>query len=417
MSPPGDGPGPPAKHRRRGPRLPRTVILLGVASLLGDVGSEMIFPLLPVFLTDVLHASPTFLGLVEGAADAVASLLKLASGYIADRVRRRKGLVASGYMLASAARPLVALATAPWHVLAVRITDRVGKGIRTSPRDALLAESVDQEHSGRAFGFHRAMDHTGAMLGPLVATAMIAVGAPLRTVFAAAAIPGVLSVVAVLLVREQDREPTKSAAAPGSPTPTEASPAAGVALPRRPLPRRFLALLAVLTLFNLGHPSDAFLVLRAREVGVEAEWIPLLWTVFHLAKVVFVSWGGALADRRERAVLLIAGMLVSAVAYVGFALCTTGWQAAAMFVFYAVFVGLAEPTQRAVVKELAPPEARGRAYGLYNALEGLAALPAGLWMGAVWDAQGAGWALGAGAITATLAAAGLGLWRRAGRAG
>lgn len=375
----------------------------------------MIFPLLPVFLTDVLHASPTFLGLVEGAADAVASLLKLASGYIADRVRRRKGLVASGYMLASAARPLVAMATAPWHVLAVRITDRVGKGIRTSPRDALLAESVDQQHSGRAFGFHRAMDHTGAMLGPLVATAMIAAGAPLRTVFAAAAIPGVCSVVAVLLVREPDRGATRAAptqAAHGEPAPTAAASAE-----RPPLPGRFLALLAVLTLFNLGHPSDAFLVLRAREVGVEAGWIPLLWTVFHLAKVVFVSWGGALADRRERSVLLIAGMLVSALAYVGFALCTTGWQAAGMFVFYAVFIGLAEPTQRAVVKELAPPEARGRAYGLYNALEGLAALPAGLWMGAVWDAQGAGWALGAGAVTAALAAVGLGLWRRAGRAG
>lgn len=380
--------------------LPRTVILLGVASLLGDVGSEMIFPLLPVFLTGTLGASSQFLGLVEGIADTVAAILKLVSGAVSDRIGRKKALVASGYTLAALARPVIAIATAPWQVLSVRVVDRVGKGLRTSPRDALLAESVDNASSGRAFGFHRAMDHSGAVLGPLVATLLLGVGLSMRSVFALAAIPGLLSVGAVLLVREKRAEPV----APGS------AAAAPVEKKGR-LTARFLGLLAVLTLFYLGHPSDAFLILRARDVGMDPARIPLLWSAFHVAKVLLVNVGGRLADRFDRARLLASAFIVSALAYVAFAVVNDVWVTFGLFLVYAVYYGLSEPTERALVKELAPEGARGRAYGWYNFLVGGSALPAGLMMGALWDHFGATVALGAGAGCGMVAALLLFLWR------
>ena len=366
----------------------------------------MIFPLLPVFLTGTLGASPQFLGLVEGIADAVASVLKLVSGALTDRLGRRRGLVATGYTLAAIARPVIAVATAPWQVLTVRVIDRVGKGIRTSPRDALLADAVDHGSAGRAFGFHRAMDHTGAVLGPLLATALLAYGVSMRSVFALAAIPGVLSVVAVLLIRERPVVPA-SLVIPASP---EVSPSTVVPPSRARLPGRFGLLLAILVLFNLGHPSDAFLILRAREVGMDATRIPLLWSAFHVAKVLLVNLGGRLADRYDRSRLLAAAFVVSALAYVAFALCEDVWLTAALFLFYALYYGLSEPTERALVKELAPEGARGRAYGWYNFLVGGSALPAGLMMGAVWEHFGAPVALGLGAGAALAAGALLLVW-------
>src|SRR5580700_6920578 len=188
----------------RSARLPRTVVLLGLTSLFTDVGTEMIFPLLPVFLVEVLHAGPEYIGLVEGTAVTVASLLKLASGVVADIVPRRKPLVLIGYGLASAVRPFVALATRPWHVLAVRMTDRVGKGLRSSPRDALIADAAG-DRPGRAFGFHQAMDNAGAVVGPLLATALIALGLSVRGVFWIAVIPGVVATSLVAVVREPPR--------------------------------------------------------------------------------------------------------------------------------------------------------------------------------------------------------------------
>ncbi|HRG98509.1 MAG TPA: MFS transporter [Polyangiaceae bacterium] len=383
-------------------RLPATVLLLGLTSFLTDVGSEMIFPLLPAFVAS-LGASPAFFGLVEGLADAVASLLKLAAGALVDRAPAKKPFVLAGYGLAALVRPLMALATAPWHVLGVRLTDRVGKGIRSAPRDVLLASAVPASESGRAFGFHRAMDHAGAVVGPLVAAGLLAAGLSVRSVFWWALVPGVLSVVAVLAVRE--RAPLGG---DGAPPPAEtASPGAAR------LPARLRVALGIFGVFALGNSSDAFLLLRAKELGVSMASLPLLWTAFHVSKLTSAALGGDLSDRVPRARLIVAGWLVYAATYVGFGLATRPWQVWTLFVVYGTYYGLTEPAEKALVKDLAPPALRGRAYGLYHFIVGVAAVPAGVLTGALWQARGPLAALGAGAILATASAVAMLAWERA----
>ena len=385
-------------------RLPATVLLLGLTSFLTDVGSEMIFPLLPAFVA-ALGASPAFFGLVEGLADAVASLLKLAAGALVDRAPAKKPFVLAGYGLAALVRPLMALATAPWHVLGVRLTDRVGKGIRSAPRDVLLAGAVPASESGRAFGFHRAMDHAGAVVGPLVAAGLLAGGLSARGVFAWAVVPGLLSVVAVLAVRER-------APAGDDGGPAEAPAKAAAPLPTR-LPTRLRVALGIFAVFALGNSSDAFLLLRARELGVSLASLPLLWTVFHVSKLTSSALGGDLSDRVPRARLIVAGWLVYAATYLGFGVATRPWHVWALFVVYGAYYGLTEPAEKALVKDLAPPALRGRAYGLYHFLVGVAAVPAGVLTGALWQAYGPRAALGAGAALAALAAAAMFAWERA----
>ena len=388
-------------------RLPATVLALGVTSFFTDVGSEMIFPLLPAFVV-ALGAGPAFLGLVEGLADAVSSLLKLASGYVADHTPRKKPLVLAGYGVAAVVRPLMSLAAAPWHVLAVRVVDRVGKGVRSTPRDALLAASVPRELAGRAFGFHRAMDHAGAVVGPLVATALLASGIELRDVFALAFVPGLLSVVAVAMVRERSAvEPARVGgvvAVAGGPSSSGASSgatssaAASSDSPRLPSAlRRYLVILFV---FSLANSSDAFLLLRAKELGVSTAALPLLWTVFHVAKLLSSYVGGHWADRLARAKLIVAGWLVYAATYVAFAFATQAWQAWALMLVYGCYFGLTEPAEKALVKDLAPAALLGRAYGYYNFILGIAAVPAGLLTGWLWQSFGPSVALATGAVVA-----------------
>jgi MFS family permease len=377
-------------------RLPGAVIALGFASLFTDVATEMIFPLLPVFVVS-LGGGAAFLGLVEGSANATASFLKLLSGYWADRVRRRTKIVLLGYGIAAFARPFVALATAPWHVLAVRVTDRVGKGVRTSPRDAIIASSVSKEDTGRAFGFHHAMDHAGAVAGPLVATALLAWGLSVREVFWIAAIPGALALVAVLLVRE-----------PPAPTLAPASHEA----PSNGLPASFRSYLAIVFVFGLGSSSDAFLLLRARECGLEVGMIPLLWAVFNLSKLVSSHVGGAWSDRVPRVRMVIAGWLVYALTYFAFGLASAPWQIWTLFVFYGLHYGLTEPAEKALVRDLAPAALRGRAFGQYHFVLGITAIPAGLITGFLWDEHGATAALNVGAALALVAAALLVPWSR-----
>jgi MFS family permease len=371
----------------RGRRLPLAVVLLGFTSLFTDVGTEMIFPLLPVFLSEVLKAGPAYIGLVEGAADTVSSLLKLASGVVADRVPRRKPLMLFGYGLSSAARPFVALATQPWHVLAVRVTDRVGKGIRGSPRDALIADAAG-DRAGRAFGYQAAMDNLGAVLGPLLATALVAARVPLRQVFAVAVIPGVMATALVLAVREPPR--VSSPSRPTGPPPT------------RVLTPTLTSYLAILALFSLGNSSDGFLLLRARSVGLTTAEIPVLWAVLNASKVVWAWLGGGLADRMPRARLIALGWLVYAAVYFGLGRASAPWQVWALFVVYGVFYGLTEPVEKALLKDLVRADQRGRAYGAYNFVVGITALPAGLVTGLLWRTWGPGPAL---ELSAGLAAA------------
>jgi MFS family permease len=371
--------------------LPRTVVMLGVVSLLTDASSEMIYPLLPIFLATTLGAGATVIGLIEGVAESTASLVKLGSGWWSDRLGRRKAIVVAGYTLSACARPLVALAGAGWHVLAIRFADRVGKGLRSAPRDALLAASTPAQSWGKAFGFHRAMDHTGAVIGPLIATALLAWGlTDLRVLFALAAIPGILAVV-VLVSAVREHAPVDRAAA--------APPRLSLA----PFSPRFRAVLGVVALFTLGNSSDAFLLLKANAAGIGPAWIPLLWILLHITKAASSTPAGVLSDRIGRPRLILAGWLVYAAVYAGFGLATAAWQIWALFAIYGLFFGLTEGVEKAYVADLAPAEHRGTAYGLYHAAVGLAALPASLLMGVVWEHVGPDAAFGLGAGLALVA--------------
>jgi MFS family permease len=377
------------------PKLGRNVMALAAVSFLTDVSSEMIYPLLPVFLTTVLGANASFIGAIEGAAETTAALLKLASGWWSDRARKRKPLVLLGYAIASAMRPLVALATSASQVLVIRVADRVGKGIRNAPRDALIAESVDPSIRGRAFGFHRAADHAGGVLGPLIAFAVLTYHvAELRTVFWLAAIPGILSVLVVAFGVRDIPRPT-------------ASPSTSAPDLRQPLGSAFWRVLAVIFLFTLGNSTDAFLLLRANQLGVPVALAPILWAALHVVKSVASTPGGALSDRIGRRPTLIMGWMLYAAVYLGFARATTAWQAWALFAVYGVFFGLTEGSERALVADLVGPERRGTAFGWYNLAIGLGALPASLLFGFVWDHAGAGTAFVMGASLALAAAIGL----------
>jgi MFS family permease len=360
----------------------------------------MIFPLLPLFLTETLRAGPGFLGFVEGVADTVSSLLKLVSGYLSDRLGRRKPLVLFGYGLAAIARPLVALATAPWHVLAVRLTDRMGKGVRASPRDALIADAAQTNEAGRAFGFHRAMDHAGAVVGPLVAAGVMALGLSMRNVFWLAAIPGALAIVVLLTVREH-KDVAATAPAPSLVTATATG---------KTLPRSLYTYLAILLVFSLGNSSDAFLLLRARELGLRDEAIPVLWALLNLSKLGSSLYGGRLSDAVPRSRMILAGWAVYAVIYLGLALAQGPVAAWVLFVIYGVYHGLTEPAEKALIKDLVPADRRGQAYGYYNFIIGISALPASLLTGWLWRVFGAPWALGVGAGFAAVAALLLASW-------
>ena len=380
--------------------LHRTVRSLGLVSLLTDVSSEMIYPLLPAFLTGSLGAGPAFLGVVEGLAETVAAFVKLASGRLSDRLRRRKPLVVAGYSLSSLVRPLVALAAAPAHVLIVRLLDRVGKGVRGAPRDALLAEVTAAAERGRAFGFQRAMDHAGAAVGPVLAAGVLLVTDELRVVFALAAIPGAFAVLALVRgVREAPR-------ACGSTRVTTAR-----ALPLEPALLRYLAVLA---LFTLGNSSDAFLLLRAQQAGVPLALVPLLWALHHLVKAGTSTWGGALSDRVGRRPTILFGWGLYALTYAGFAIAHAPFAVVGLFVVYGLFHATTEGAERALVADLAGAASRGRAFGLFHAVTGAVLLPASLLTGLLWQRFGAGMALGTGAVLAGLAALGLLLFVPAG---
>ena len=363
--------------RANAPRLGRNVLVLAAVSFLTDASSEIIYPLLPIFLTTVLGTSAAAVGAIEGAAETTSALLKLASGWWSDRASRRKPLVVAGYALASLARPLVAVAQSAAQVLAIRLTDRVGKGIRGSPRDALIAESVDPAIRGRAFGFHRAADHAGAVVGPLIAFALLRwEQLPLRTVFLFAALPGVLSVIVLVLgVRET----------PGHARAASATKKAGVPSLDVSLGRAFWTFLASVLLFTLGNSTDAFLILRANQLGVSVALIPILWAALHVVKSAASVPGGALSDRFGRKPLILAGWAVYAAVYIGFGRATETWHAWALFLAYGTFFGLTEGTQAALIADLVGQARRGTAYGWYYLAVGIGALPASVLFGLIWD--------------------------------
>jgi MFS family permease len=369
------------------PRLPSAIYAIGFTSLLNDASSEMIFPLLPVFLSSVLGAGAATLGVIEGTADAAASLLKLASGALSDRMGRRKPLVVGGYALASLIRPLIAFAHTAGTVLAIRVTDRVGKGLRASPRDALIADAAPPELHGRAFGVHEAMDHAGAVVGPLVAYLLLAMGLGLRSVFLLSALPAAVAcLVVVVFVREARSRPSQ---------PVAAAPAVPI------LSRPFLGYLLATILFALGNSSDAFLLLRVHDAGLPTQAAPLLWALHHVVKSTTSAKAGELADRLGRRRALAAGWITYAAIYAGFAFARSGWSIASLFVVYGLHFALVGGAQKALVADLVPAEARARGFGLYHMCVGLAALPASLLFGLLYQRLGA--------ATAFLTGAGLAL--------
>jgi MFS family permease len=398
---------------------------LGWVSFLSDVASDMIFPLLPDFLTRVLGAGPEALGLIEGVAEATASLMKAVSGWWSDRTQRRKPIVVAGYAIAAAARPLVGLAGTWLQVLAIRFADRVGKGIRTSPRDALLADLVPAGERGRAYGLQRAMDNAGALVGPLLAAALLKFFLDdERPVFLIAAIPGALAVALIAWrVRETPR-PSESPTSPrpSSPSRTETGSASSGGARGRSgiatrLPGRLKIVIAIFVLFALASATDAFLLLRARDLGVELWQIPLLWAMFNGLKAATGVPGGILADRLGRVRAILAGWVVYALAYAGFAFAARPEHVWGVFAFYALFYALTEGAERALVADLAPAALRGRAFGAFHASVGLAALPASVLFGVLWKSFGPAAAFLTGAALAVLAAAALLVFAARGGAG
>ena len=351
--------------------LPRTVWLLGLISLVNDAASDMIYPLVPLYLTSVLMAGPKALGLIEGIAEAVSSLLKLFAGVLADRTRKVRGWVIAGYGVAGFARPLIAFATSWLGVLACRFADRVGKGLRTAPRDALLTLSVKPEQRGLAFGFHRAMDNFGAVVGPLIAAALLALGMPLRQVLLCAFVPAAIVLWLTFAVPEPDHAPA-------------AKPIA-FTWNLREFPPAFKRYLAVLGLFMLGNSSNMFLLLRAKELGLSESQVPILWALVSLVAAVLSTPLSALSDRLERRTMIMVGWTIYAGLYLLFGLLPAQpWLLWPMFGAYGVFLAATEGVEKALVADLVPSAQSGTAFGWYNLVVGILLLPASTLFGWLW---------------------------------
>jgi MFS family permease len=352
------------------PRLRPQVILLGLAALLNDAASELIYPLLPVFLTTTLGASPAVIGLIEGAADGLASILKYFSGAWSDRVKKRKPMVVSGYALAAASRVLIAAATVWPLVLTARLIDRTGKGIRSAPRDALISDVTPPHQRGRAYGFHRALDHTGAIVGPLLAVLLLqGLGLSLRATFFFAVIPGAIGVLMLMFLLRETRETNEEQDTNNDARPPDADSSSF--LVHR---SSFKGAIIAISLFSLANSSDAFLLLQAHAAGVSTAMLPLLWAAHHVIKSLFSTRAGALSDRVDRRYLLIAGWTSYAVIYALFPFAKTLTSFVILFVLYAIPFTLAEGAERAWIADLVPAAVRGKSFGIYYLANGLCVL-------------------------------------------
>ncbi len=382
--------------------LPPTVLALSVVSFLNDTSSEIVYPLLPAFLFVTLGATPLVIGFIEGIAESVASILKLFSGYLSDRFGRRKLPVFLGYSLAAVARPMLAFVTTWQHVLIVRMSDRMGKGIRGAPRDAMLAAEVGEDRRGLAFGFNRAADHLGAVVGPVIGFLLLTYMAvdpenptamEYQRVFLYASVPVALGlVVIVFFVRESPRTPDVFERMP-------------IRFSLGEFDGNFKRFLLIIAVFTLSNSTDAFLLLRAEQAGIAPAMLPLLWMVLHFSKVVSSLVGGDLSDRLGRKALMISGWIVYALVYLGFAFVETPWQAWALFAAYGVYFGLTQSAEKALVADLIVEEKRGTAFGFYNLAIGITVLPASVIFGFLWYQFGAPLAFATSACVSLVAAA------------
>jgi MFS family permease len=365
--------------------LPRPVWLLGWVSFFTDTATEMVYPLLPLFLTRTLGAGAMSLGIIEGVAEAANSVLKILSGRLTDKWGTPKPIVLVGYVLSSAMRPLIGLASSWTHVLTLRFADRLGKGIRGAPRDAMLATFASPEQRGRIYGFHRAMDHAGAVLGPLLATAFLYFYPEnYRTLFALTIIPGIIVVILLLrLPNVRTTAPPQSVSARNSQLPTPNAPPS-LKLRGARLSPELVKALAIILIFSLGNASDAFLLLRLTDLGIAAVWVPLLWSALHVVKVGSSVIGGELSDRFGRRAMIGLGWIVYALVYAGFGFFDTPALVIAVFLSYGLYFGFTEGVEKAWIADLADASERGTAFGYYNAVLGVGSLIASLLFGFIW---------------------------------
>lgn len=369
----------------------RNVIITGVVSFFMDMSSEMVYPLVPLFLANVLGADKSVIGLIEGIAEATASLLKVFSGWLSDRIGSRKWLMAFGYGLATLSRPLIATAQS-WHgVLGSRFTDRLGKGIRTAPRDAILAESTDAAHLGRAFGLHRGMDTLGAVFGPLLAFSILAYfHENYRLVFWLSMIPGLVAVLLIVFFIKEVRKKGASAVMPR--------------LTWAHFPRRFFFFMVIAAIFAFGNSSDVFLILKAQQTGIQTAMIPIVYMTFNFIYAVSSFPAGMLADRFGKKRVILMGFVLFAAIYAGFAMAGSTSMIWLLFAAYGVFMGFTEGIQKAYLATIIPADFKATAFGLYNMVIGLAILPASIVGGWLWEHISPAATFYFGAVTSILAA-------------
>lgn len=364
----------------------------GLVSFFMDISSEMIYPLVPLFLANVIGVNKSVIGLIEGIAESTASLLKVFSGWFSDRIGNRKWLMAAGYGISTLSRPFIALATG-WHaVMGSRFVDRFGKGIRTAPRDAVIAEAADKAYLGRAFGFHRSMDTMGAVVGPALAYWLLSVlSGDYRKVFWLSMLPGIIAVLLVIFfITEKRKTATAHADKPK--------------LTLRQFDRRFRFFIVIAAVFALGNSSDVFLILRAQQVGISTAVIPVVYLVFNLVYSLSAIPSGMAADKFGIKRVILLGFVLFSILYYGFAVASDTRSIWLLFGLYGLFMGLTEGVQKAYLTTIIPADFKATAFGVYNTVVGAAALPASLIGGWLWDKVSPSATFYFGSITAALAA-------------
>ncbi|MEK9132143.1 MAG: MFS transporter [Patescibacteria group bacterium] len=372
-------------------KIPKNVKALGIVSFLNDASTDMMYPLIPIFLTKYLGASLPMVGLIEGVAESTASLMKVFSGWISDKLKKRKGLTVLGYALSMLAKPMLALAQAPWHVLLVRFSDRFGKGIRQAPRDALIAESTSPEHLGHAYGFHKMMDTLGATVGPLLAIVLLPIfNDNLRTLFLCSFVASFFALLTLIFfVKEKPAEHVH-----------KSFPKLSLKL----LPRHYRFFLLALAIFTIGNSSDSFLFLRAQDVGVSVMLIPLLYALSNIVFAIFATPFGKLADRVGPQKIMMWGFVVFSVTYAGFGLISSPIAMWILFPLYGIFSAMTDSIQKTITVRISDPQLKGTMLGLTHMTIGLFQLPASVIAGLLWAKLGVGVPFLFGSATSIIAA-------------
>jgi MFS family permease len=386
--------------------ISRNVLVLGAVSFFTDVSSEMIVPIRILFLVLVLRTPLPVAGLIEGVAESTASLLKIVAGRMSDRVSRRKPLILFGYGVSNGVKPLLAFAASWPLALGLIFLDRVGKGVRGSPRDAMMADSTPKRYMGKAFGFHRSMDTFGAAVGPLLTYyILVMTSGDLGSVFLWTAVPGALSVLIIWLFLRERRTPTGSAGSASEPAPTVAATERKASVPARALGTRFWMFTAISAIFAIGNSSDAFIFLRTAGLESSILAVPLIYFAYNLVYAALATPLGALSDKLGRLPVLMTGYVAFGLVYLGWAMATEAWNAWALFLVYGIYAAATEGVGKAFVTDMVPKDARGTAMGWFNGLTGFAALPANLVGGWLWSVAGAPATFMFGAWTSALAVA------------